>query len=105
MLLFVLVLFALDKVSLGSDQLYSLGRIGGAEGPSNPPQGGLWRQPGTLWVPPPEPTTKCKVRKNLVLALRAIVIGIWAVIGTVITGSVVGYEVVVHCNFSCELFW
>ena len=39
------------------------------------------------------------------LALRAIVIGIWAVIGAVIAGSVIGYEVVVHCNISCGSCW
>ena len=38
------------------------------------------------------------------LALGAIVIGIRAVIGAVIAGSVVGYEVGLHCDFSCELF-
>jgi len=41
-------IISLDKVSLGSDQLYRLGRLGGAAGP------------------PSLPTSKCKVRKNLV---------------------------------------
>src|SRR5687768_3647866 len=38
------------KVSLGSDQLYSLGRLGGAEGPSKPPHAMLTRvgKEGTL---------------------------------------------------------
>ena len=40
----------------------------------------------------------------MLLALGAIVIGIRAVVGAVIAGSVVGYEVCVHCDFSCELF-
>ena len=43
----------------------------------------------------------------MALALGAIVISIWAVIGAVIAGSIagsiVGYEVIVHCDFSCEL--
>jgi len=51
-----------DKVSLASDQLYSLGRLGGAFGPSKPPQ---WWDLGAA-KPPPDPTPKCKVRKNLV---------------------------------------
>jgi hypothetical protein len=41
---------------------------------------------------------------RLASALRAIVIGIWAVVGAVIAGSVVGYEVVLHCEFSCDWF-
>jgi hypothetical protein len=41
-----------------------------------------------------------KDRERLASALRAIVIGIWAVIGAVIAGSVIGYEVVVHWDFS-----
>ena len=40
----------------------------------------------------------------MALALGAIVIGIRAVIGAIIAGSVVGYEVGVHCDFSCKLF-
>jgi hypothetical protein len=39
----------------------------------------------------------------MALALGTIVIGIRAMIGAVIAGSVVGYEVCVHCDFSCEL--
>src|SRR5262245_51027152 len=45
--------FVLDKVSLGSEQLYTLG-------------GGLGAA-----SPPPNPHPKCKVRKNLVLADNA----------------------------------
>jgi hypothetical protein len=45
----------------------------------------------------------CACLSPLALALRAIVIGIRAVIGAVVAGSVVGYEVCVHCDFSCEL--
>jgi hypothetical protein len=35
------------------------------------------------------------------LALWAIVVGVWAVIGAVVAGSVVGYKVCVHRDFSC----
>ena len=41
----------------------------------------------------------------IILAFGAVIIGIWAVIGAVIAGSVVGYEVCVHCDFSCKLFY
>ena len=37
----------------------------------------------------------------LALALRAIVIGIRAMLGAVIAGSVVRYEEILHCDFSC----
>src|SRR5262249_48705496 len=53
----------LDKVSPGSDQLYSWGGAGGPKAPPPLPQGGgLGR--GSR---PQPPTQKCKVRKNLVL--------------------------------------
>ena len=42
---------ALDKVSLGIDRLYRLGRLGGAEGPAKPPQ---WWGLGAA-EPPPDP--------------------------------------------------
>ena len=41
----------------------------------------------------------------LALALRAIVIGIRAMLGAVIAGSVVGYEEILQCDCSCVLFW
>src|SRR6266545_7421029 len=46
----------------------------------------------------------CACIRPMALTLRAIVIGIGAVIGAIIAGSVVGYEVVLHCAFSCALF-
>src|SRR5262249_2693078 len=61
------MLWDLDKVSPGSDQLYSWGGAEGAPrgypGPSAPPQ---WWGFGAA-KPPQTPTQKCKVRKNLVL--------------------------------------
>jgi len=41
----------------------------------------------------------------IALALRAIVIGIWAVFGAVIARSVVGFEVGLHCDFSYRFNW
>jgi hypothetical protein len=46
------------------------------------------------------PTQRSQLLGGSALALRAIVVGIRAVIGAVVAGSVVGYEVCVHCDFS-----
>src|SRR5262249_5884122 len=69
---FVVGTSSLDKVSPGSDQLYSWGGAEGAPrgypGPSAPPQ----RWGFGADSPPQTPTQKCKVRKNLVLVLEHI---------------------------------
>ena len=49
-------------------------------------------------------TVRIAAELSKALTLRAIVIGIGAVIGAIIAGSVVGYKVVLHCDFSCALF-
>src|SRR5215207_9456546 len=48
------------KVSLGSDQLYSLGRLGGVFRPRQASHGGVWGGSAA-----PDPTPKYKARKNL----------------------------------------
>ena len=48
---------------------------------------------------------KLSFAKALTLTLWAIFIGIRAVIGAVIAGSIVGYKVGLHCDFSYTLFW
>src|SRR5262244_4261933 len=68
---FVVGTSSLDKVSPGSDQLYSWGGAEGAPrgypGPSAPPQ---WWGFGAD-SPPQTPTQKCKVRKNLVSSWKS----------------------------------